>query len=92
MENTPLVFESEKRSIDTLPAGMFVWLDELETVYENADSHPFSVTKQPDDRKLNLHPYISPEMRKLVFEGFDYKSKTHNHTNYIPLQNQSQKY
>ncbi len=79
-----------KRSIEVIPERTFVWLDDLSTAYQKVNSQTIFTDERPGDRELNLQPYMIPEMRKLVFEGFDNKSKAHDYVNYTPQQNQTQ--
>jgi len=79
-----------KRSIEVIPESTFVWLDDLITAYKTVNSHIIFTDERAGDRELNLQPYLIPEMRKLVFEGFDHESETHNQTDFIPQQNQPQ--
>lgn len=79
-----------KRSIEVIPGSTFVWLDDLKKTYETVNSRIIFTEERPGDRELNLQPYMTPEERKLVFEGFDNESETHNHTNFLPQQNQPQ--
>ncbi len=62
-----------KRSIETMPAGTFVWLDDLKTAYKKVNSHTIFTDERPGDRELNLQPLVPIEMRDLVYEGFDIK-------------------
>ncbi len=82
--------EWRKRSIETLPAGTFVWLDDLKAAYKKVNSRTTSRDERPGDLDLNLQPFLNPEMRKLVFEGFYLESIKHGHVDYIPQENQTQ--
>ncbi|MEF8756424.1 MAG: hypothetical protein V5B60_21210 [Accumulibacter sp.] len=62
-----------KKSVPILPAGVFVWRDDLQTSW-----HRFSAQagtrkgERPNDGMLNFSPLISPpETRAIVMEGFE---------------------
>ena len=74
-ENYPIW---RKQSIETIPAGTFVWLDELEKAYKKAYSFIVSKKDRPGDDKLNHHAFVPVDMRELVCEGFDIEQPTNN--------------
>ena len=79
-----------KQSIEAIPESTFVWLDDLITAYQKVNSHIIITKERQGDRELNLQPYMTPEMRNIVFEGFDLKPMNQDYTNYITQHNQTQ--
>ena len=78
-----------KRSIECLPAGCFVWRDELEASYNSQFGWRQSIhggtispicfarldnaPERPGEHELNFNPRIPPEMVEVVFEGMPHK-------------------
>ena len=64
--------EWRKRAISVLPAGVFVWKDEFVPAFERAyrKARIEIIDERPGDRELNFSPYIPPDMRSEIFEGF----------------------
>lgn len=69
-ENYPLWREE---SVKVLPAGTFVWLDDLEAAWHAAYSKEQMTLphERPGDRDLNLHPRIPTNLRQQIYEGFE---------------------
>ena len=65
--------EWRKQSIPILPAGVFVWKDEFEQAYTYARNPERLSSQEEIDkiRALNLTPFLPPDMKKVVFEGFE---------------------
>lgn len=59
-------------SILLLPRACFVWKDNFETAFQRAYSvWSYQILdERPGDRELNLSPYIPPELREAVLDGF----------------------
>ncbi|WP_457354391.1 hypothetical protein [Roseateles sp. P5_D6] len=65
------------RSVEKLPARVFVWLDEFVADFE-LDHGPnrLSITSEREgDRALNLSPFLDEEELNMVLEGFGRKSE-----------------
>ena len=62
-----------RQSIGVLPPSTFVWKDEFEQAYTYArDPERWSYIEEIDGiRSLNLHPWLPPGMKEIVFEGFE---------------------
>jgi hypothetical protein len=60
-----------KKSVPILPAGVFVWKDELEKSFSRFSAETGTLEgDHPDDGKLNFSPLIPGRMREKVMKGF----------------------
>lgn len=56
----------------SLPPGVFLWRNELDSLWEaNMSYYSPSPKESPDFRTMNHDAYIRPEYRALVWEGFE---------------------
>ena len=62
-----------EESIKTIPAGTFVWLSEFEEAWKSTYSGRLQTIsiERPSDKELNSHPFIEPDLYKIIYEGFE---------------------
>lgn len=73
-------FEDEKypawrcEAVKLLPARVFVWREEFEAVFQasfNRNMLAYAGRERAGSRELNFAPYIPPNFRTVVWEGFE---------------------
>lgn len=76
-DNEPARYVRYRRqSIALLPAGVFVWQDEFESLYVRAMRRTLIANERPDDRLLELRPLVPADLHAVVMEGFIVSGKS----------------